>query len=82
MGLLWLGLVPQPNLRRDDRTRLCLPLDMIGQLGLKLLKEVPVAMAMGIRTARIYRDATIFFMVVKERLSVWSCRGDGIRCWG
>jgi predicted aspartyl protease len=32
---------------------------MIAQLGLKLLKEVPVATAMGITTARIYRDATI-----------------------
>jgi predicted aspartyl protease len=36
-----------------------LPSDMIAQLGLKLLKEVPVATAMGITTARIYRDATI-----------------------
>jgi len=32
---------------------------MISQLGLKLLKEVPVATATGITTARIYRDATI-----------------------
>jgi clan AA aspartic protease len=40
-------------------TTLCLPSDMIAQLGLKLLKEVPVATAMGITTARIYRDATI-----------------------
>ena len=40
-------------------TTLCLPSDLIGQLGLKLLKEVPVATATGITTARIYRDATI-----------------------
>lgn len=40
-------------------TTLCLPSDLIQQLGLKLLKEVPVATAMGITTARIYRDATI-----------------------
>ena len=40
-------------------TTLCLPSDLIRQLGLKLLKEVPVATAMGITTARIYRDATI-----------------------
>ena len=40
-------------------TTLCLPSDLIHQLGLKLLKEVPVATAMGITTARIYRDATI-----------------------
>ena len=40
-------------------TTLCLPSNLIHQLGLKLLKEVPVATAMGITTARIYRDATI-----------------------
>ena len=40
-------------------TTLSLPSDLIRQLGLKLLKEVPVATAMGITTARIYRDATI-----------------------
>ncbi len=33
--------------------------DLIHQLGLKLLKEVPVSTATGITTARIYRDATI-----------------------
>ena len=40
-------------------TTLCLPSNLISQLGLKLLKEVPVATAMGITTARIYRDDTI-----------------------
>jgi len=40
-------------------TTLCLPSDLIRQLGLKLLKEVPVATAMGITTARIYQDAKI-----------------------
>lgn len=40
-------------------TTLCLPSDMIAQLGLKLLKEVPVATATGITTARIYQDAKI-----------------------
>ena len=40
-------------------TTLCLPSDLIHQLGLKLLKEVPVATAMGITTARIYQDAKI-----------------------
>jgi predicted aspartyl protease len=40
-------------------TTLCLPSDLIAQLGLKLLNEVPVATATGITTARIYRDATI-----------------------
>jgi clan AA aspartic protease len=40
-------------------TTLCLPPEMIAKLGLKLLKEVEVATAMGLGKARIYRDATI-----------------------
>jgi len=36
-----------------------LPQDAIAQLGLKLLKEVDVATAMGIGKARVFRDATI-----------------------
>ncbi|MEG3924904.1 retroviral-like aspartic protease family protein [Microcoleus sp. T3_D1] len=40
-------------------TTLCLPPDAIAQLGLKLLKEVDVATAMGIGKAQIFRDATI-----------------------
>ncbi len=40
-------------------TTLCLPPEAIAQLGLKILKEVDVATAMGIGKARIFRDATI-----------------------
>lgn len=40
-------------------TTLCLPGDVIAQLGLELLKEVDVATAMGIGQARIFRDATV-----------------------
>jgi clan AA aspartic protease len=40
-------------------TTLCLPAETIAQLGLKVLKEVDVATATGIRTARIFRDATV-----------------------
>ncbi|MDY7014199.1 MAG: aspartyl protease family protein [Cyanobacteriota bacterium] len=40
-------------------TTLCLPPDAIAKLGLKLLKEVNVATAMGIGKARIFRDATL-----------------------
>jgi len=40
-------------------TTLCLPPEIIAKLGLKLLKEVDVATAMGIGKARIFRDATI-----------------------
>jgi predicted aspartyl protease len=40
-------------------TTLCLPAETIAQLGLTVLKEVDVATATGIRTARIFRDATL-----------------------
>jgi clan AA aspartic protease len=40
-------------------TTLCLPPNIIAQLGLKLLKEVDVATAMGIGKARIFQDAKI-----------------------
>lgn len=43
-------------------TTLCLPQDAIAQLGLKLLKTVPVATATGIGTARIFEDAKISLM--------------------
>ena len=41
-------------------TTLCLPADVITQLGLKLLKEVNVTTAMGIGKARIFQDAKIY----------------------
>ncbi|MEG4804664.1 aspartyl protease [Microcoleus sp. ARI1-B5] len=48
------------NVLVDRRaTTLCLPKEAIAQLGLKLLKEVDVATAMGIGKARIFRDATL-----------------------
>jgi clan AA aspartic protease len=40
-------------------TTLCLPPEIIAKLGLKLLKEVNVATAMGITIACIYQDAKI-----------------------
>lgn len=40
-------------------TTLCLPADVIAQLGLELLKEVDVATATGLSTARIFQDAKI-----------------------
>ncbi|MEB3231309.1 MAG: retroviral-like aspartic protease family protein [Leptolyngbyaceae bacterium] len=40
-------------------TTLCLPPEIIENLGLKLLKEVAIATAMGLGKARIFRDATI-----------------------
>jgi predicted aspartyl protease len=38
---------------------LCLPAETIAQLGLKVLKEVDVATAEGIRKTRIFQDATL-----------------------
>ena len=40
-------------------TTLCLPQNVIAQLGLELLKEVDVATATGIGKARIFQDAKI-----------------------
>jgi clan AA aspartic protease len=40
-------------------TTLCLPADTIAKLGLKILKEVDVATATGIGTAKIFQDAKI-----------------------
>ncbi len=51
-------------------TTLCLPKDVIEQLGLKLLKEVDVSTAMGIGKARIFRDATIS---LREREGTFEC---------
>ena len=51
-------------------TTLCLPRNVIEQLGLKLLKEVDVSTAMGIGKARVFRDATIS---LKEREGTFEC---------
>jgi clan AA aspartic protease len=51
-------------------TTLCLPSEIIAKLGLKLLKEVNVATAMGIGKARIFRDATISLY---EREGTFDC---------
>lgn len=42
-------------------TTLCLPTNIISQLGLSLLREVDVATATGFRKARIFQDAKICF---------------------
>lgn len=51
-------------------TTLCLPKEVIEQLGLKLLKEVDVSTAMGIGKARIFRDATIS---LEDREGTFEC---------
>ncbi|CAD5983374.1 hypothetical protein PCC9214_05158 [Planktothrix tepida] len=51
-------------------TTLCLPQEAIAKLGLKLLKEVDVATAMGIGKARIFRDATLSIF---EREGTFEC---------
>ncbi|MCT7966233.1 aspartyl protease [Laspinema sp. D1] len=62
------GVIPTDKIRSitlpkvlvDTRaTTLCLPPDVIAKLGLKILKEVDVATATDIRTARIFQDATL-----------------------
>lgn len=50
-------------------TTLCLPADVIAQLGLNLLKEVDVATATGIST-RIFQDAKISLL---EREGTFEC---------
>ena len=40
-------------------TTLCLPAEMVAQLGLELLKEVEATTAAGIRSVRIFQDAKI-----------------------
>ena len=40
-------------------TTLCLPAEMIEQLGLELLKEVDATTATGVRSVRIFQDAKI-----------------------
>ena len=51
-------------------TTLCLPAEVISQLGLKLLKEVDVSTAMGIGKARIFRDITLSIL---EREGTFDC---------
>jgi len=43
-------------------TTLCLPKEILAQLGLELLKEVDVETAHGIGKARIFRDASIVLL--------------------
>ena len=56
------SLVVKNVLVDTGATTLCLPQNIIAQLGLKLLKEVPVATATGIGQARIFEDAKISLM--------------------
>jgi len=62
------GIIPPEQVRSitlenvlvdTGATTLCLPPDVISKLGLKLLKEVNVATAVGIGRARIFEDAKI-----------------------
>ncbi len=62
------GLLPEDQVRSislDDvlvdtgATTLCLPANMIAQLGLELLKEVDVMTANGISKARVFQDAKL-----------------------
>jgi predicted aspartyl protease len=67
-GLAARGVLPVEEVRSvtlknvlfdTGATTLCLPVDVIFQLGLSLLKEVDVVTATGFRKARIFEDAKI-----------------------
>lgn len=67
-GLAARGIVTKSEIRSVEldnvlvdtgATTLCLPSDVIEQLGLELLREVDVETATGISKARIYQDAKI-----------------------
>ncbi|MDY6783448.1 MAG: aspartyl protease family protein [Cyanobacteriota bacterium] len=73
------GVMPEQEIRSitlenvlvdTGATTLCLPPEAIAKLGLKLLKEVNVATAMGIGKARIFRDATLSIF---EREGTFEC---------
>ena len=62
------GVIPATAVRSAARqdalvdtgaTTLCLPADIIAQLGLELLREVDVSTAHGVSRARIFQDARI-----------------------
>lgn len=62
------GLIPVEQVRSltldhvlvdTGASTLCLPANVIAQLGLELLKEVDVATANGFSRARVFRDASI-----------------------
>ena len=53
------SLILEQVLVDTGATTLCLPVEIIEELGLELLKEVDVATAMGLGKARIFQDAKI-----------------------
>lgn len=73
------GVIPEDQIRSitlknvlvdTGATTLCLPQEVIAKLGLKILKEVDVATAMGIGKARIFQDAKIAMF---EREGTFEC---------
>ena len=73
------GLMPREDIRTitlkdvlvdTGATTLCLPANVIAQLGLALLKEVDVATATGFSKARIFEDAKI---TLGEREGTFEC---------
>ncbi len=76
------GLMPVEDVRTitlknvlvdTGATTLCLPANVIAQLGLALLKEVDVATATGFSKARIFEDAKISLC---ERQGTFGCASD------
>jgi predicted aspartyl protease len=63
-------------------TTLCLPAEIIEELGLELLKEVDVATAMGLGKARIFQDAKISVHGREGTFECLSCQEVVMLCWG
>jgi hypothetical protein len=61
---------------------LCLSAETIAQLGLKVLKEVDVATAEGIRKPRIFQDATLMICGREGTFDSLELPGGGMPCWG
>jgi predicted aspartyl protease len=85
------GMIPAEQVRSvtlenvlvdTGATTLCLPAETIAQLGLKVLKEVDVSTATGIRKARIFRDATLMLCGREGTFECLELPGGAMPCWG
>ena len=80
------GFLPESEIRSitlknalvdTGATRLCLPPATIAKLGLKLLKEVDVITAAGIKQARIFQDAKISVLGREGTFECLELPGEG-----
>ena len=80
------GFIPETEIRSltldnvlidTGATTLCLPSGIISQLGLKILKEVDVMTAAGVKKARIFQDAKISLLGREGTFECLELPGDG-----